>query len=207
MRTLGVFVPKRRLIIFCSCQNQNLRNPMSKNQLSFFATKADLESLLRKVETEQRLQYVLTGLFDSPITVPMLSLLNAPTVGFVGAGDPNQSPTYLVADRGMLISARPVPQRSGGVKYAVDQGVNPQTIALQPGGLFGETCLIAGQVGTVSGDAHSADLFRSFSKEIRRQFTMVKSFYIGKEAVELLDKGFRLTANAKSPALYDLKRD
>jgi len=67
--------------------------------------------------------------------------------------------------------------------------------------------LIDGQVGTISDDPHSLELFHLFRKEIRRLFTKVKEFYVGKEAGELLDKGWRLTANAKSPALYDLKRD
>lgn len=180
---------------------------MSKNQLSFFATKADLDLLLRKLESARQFQYVLTGLFDSPSTVPMQSLLDASSLGCVALGDINQSPGYLVAGREISIEVRPVPQRRGGVKYAVDQTANPKTIAFRPGGVFDETCLIAGQVGTASDDSSSLELFQSFSKEIRHQFTKIKSFYVGKEAAALLDKGWRLTANAKSPALYDLKRD
>lgn len=180
---------------------------MAKNQLSFFATKADLESLLRAVESKQQLQFLVTGLFDSPAVAPMQSLLAVRNLGRMDVGDPNHAAGYLVASRESSIEVRPVPQHRGGVKYAVDQLANPKTIAFRPGGSFGETCLIAGQAGTAYDNPSSLELFHTFSKEVRRQFTKIKSFYVGKEASELLDKGWRLTINAKSPALYDLKRD
>ena len=180
---------------------------MATNQLSFFATKADLELLLRAIESEQSLQFMTTGLFESSKVEPMQSLVSAPGLGHLFAGDHNQGACYLVASRETSIEVRPVPQRRGGIKYAVDQQANPKTIAFRPSGAFGENCLIDGQVGTIADDPDSLELFQLFSKEIRRQFTKIKGFYVGKEAGELMDKGWRLTANAKSPALYDLKPD
>lgn len=180
---------------------------MAKNQLSFFATKADLESLLRTLESKRRLQFVAAGLLDSPSVEPMQSLLAAHNLGHMDVGDANQAAGYLVASREISIEVRPVPQQRGGVKYAVDQLANPATIAFRPGGSFGEMCLIAGQVGTASDNPSSLELFQVVSKEIRHRFAKIKSFYVGKEAGELLDKGWRLTANAKSPTVYDLKRD
>lgn len=180
---------------------------MTKNQLSFFATKTDLESFLRHIESERQLQFVETGLFDLPNVEPIHSLLDAPNLGHLRAGDHNNGPCFLVAGREISIDVRPVPQHRGGTKYAVDQERNRKTIAFRPGGAFGENCLIDGQVGTISDDSSSLELFRLFRKEMRRQFRRVKEFYVGKEAGELLDEGWRLTANAKSPALYDLRRD
>ena len=179
---------------------------MVRNQHSFFAAKADLEALLRQIESERQLQFVETGLFDSPSIEPVNSLLGAPNLGYLPVGDHNQGPCYLVASREISIYARPVPQRRGGTKYAVDQEQNRKTIAFRPSGAFGDNCLIDGQVGTISDDPSSLELFQLFRKEMRRQFSKVNEFYVGKEAGELLDKGWRLTANAKSPALYDLKR-
>lgn len=180
---------------------------MPRNQLSFFATKDDLESLLRAVESEQPLQFVIAGLFDSPNIEPMESLLGVSNLGSVAVGDANHEPAYLVARRGVPIEVQPVPQRRGGVKYSLDQLANPKTIAFRTGGTFGETCLIAGQVGTASDDSGSLELFKLFSKQIRHRFTKVKSFYVGREAGKLFDNGWRLTANPKAPSLYDLKRD
>lgn len=180
---------------------------MAKNQQSFFATKADLEALLRQIEAERKLQFVESGLYDSSRIEPVNSLLGTPNLGFLPVGDHNQGPCYLVVNREISIDVRPVPQRRGGIKYAVDQEQNRKTIAFRPSGAFGEKCLIDGQVGTISDDPSSLELFHLFRRAMRLQFTKVNEFYVGKEAGELLDKGWRLTANAKSPALYDLKRD
>ena len=43
---------------------------MARNQLNFFATKADLESLFRAIESKQQLQFVEGGLFDSLTSSP-----------------------------------------------------------------------------------------------------------------------------------------
>ena len=180
---------------------------MATNQLSFFATRADLESVLRTVEAARSLQFVVAGLFDSAEIQSIHSLLKTPSLGIAEFADPNHETRYLVADRDLVIQIREVPQRRGGVKFAIDQQANPRTIGFQAGGQFGEKCLIAGQVGTVSDDQNSLELFRQFFKEFQRQFTRIKSYYIGKEAVELLKNGWRLTSNAKSPSLYDLKPD
>jgi hypothetical protein len=150
---------------------------------------------------------VVAGLFDSPNVEPQESLLGNPNLGSMTVGDANHEADYLVFTRGISIEVRPVPQRRGGIKYAVDQLANPKTIAFRPGGAFGQACLIAGQVGTASDDPNSLELFQLFSKQTRHQFAKIKSSFVGKEAGELLDKGWRLTANAKSPTLYDLKRD
>jgi hypothetical protein len=180
---------------------------MARNQQSFFATKSDLESLLRTVESEGRLQFVETGLFDSPDVRPIRSLLGVPGLGQLSVGDHNLGTCYLVADQDVSITSRAVPQRRGGMKYAVDQDGNPKTIAFRPSGTFGDNVLIDGQVGTVSDDPSSLALFHLFRNEIRRRFTRVHEFYLGKESGELLDRGWRLTANVRSPTSYDLKRD
>lgn len=176
------------------------------NQQSFFGTTTDLSSLVRAIESEQLLRYVLTGLFDVPDAISIQSLLDVPDLGRVEFGNTNQSSGYLVASRELNVELRPVPQRRGGVKYAVDQTANPNTIVFRPGGAFGESCLIAGQVGFTSNAPRALELFHLFMGSIQRQFTKVKSFYVGKEAGQLLDNGWRLTTNAKSPVLYDLKR-
>lgn len=180
---------------------------MVRNQVSFFATKADLETLLRAIESKRQVQYVVTGLFDSPRIEPIPSLLTVPDLGYLTTGDQNQATGYLVAARETSIKFEPVPQRRGGVKYAVDQLANPTTVAFRPGGAFGEKCLIAGDVGTATDDLSSLQLFRLFCDELSRQFTKIQSDYVGRDAGKLLDRGWRLTANAKSPPIYDLKRD
>ena len=66
--------------------------------------------------------------------------------------------------------------------------------------------LLAGQIGTASGDGASLRLFLAFSRIVRSQFVKVKSYWLGSEAVQLLDSGGRLAATPNAPPEYDLKR-
>lgn len=180
---------------------------MAKHQVSFFATTADLELLLRSVEATRQLHFVATGLFDSPELEALQSLLTISGLGGLDVGDINQAEGYLIAPRDHPIVARSVPQRRGGVRYAVDQVSNPATIVIRPGGSFSDQCLIASQVGTLSDDPVSLDLYRAFSSVIRRHFSKIGSYFVGPQAADLLDQGWRLTSNVKSPPIYDLSRD
>ena len=179
---------------------------MKRHQVNFFATKTDLEGLLRVAETKLELQYVRTGLFDDPAQNRVFTLDDS-NLGIAVKGDNNQEVAYLIANRAEPIQTRTIPQHGGGTKYAVDQQANPKTIVFRPGGVFHERCVIAGQAGTISDESISLMLFQIFNKEIKRQFHKIKSFYVGNEASELLDKGWRLTSSVKSPPLYDLARD
>lgn len=178
---------------------------MKRTQINFYATAADLESLLRAIQTEHDIFFVQAGLFESPIQDCRKTLLDS-NLGIATKGDSNHEDTYLISESGISIQNRTVPQHGGGIKYAIDQMINPKTLVFRPGGVFGDNIVIAGYVGTVSQDAASTSLFKLFSKEINRQFVKIKSFHVGKEAYECLKNGWRLTTGEKSPPLYDLKK-
>lgn len=180
---------------------------MGKHQTHIFATKADLEALLRAIESNRELQFVKTGLFDSPVIHCLPTLLMDPDLGVAVTGDNNHEVDYLVADRNASIEIRAVSQHDGSIKHNVgDQRHSPKTILFRPGGVFNGNCLIAGRAATISDDLVSLAIFKLFTKEIKRQFTKIQSFWVGHEAEALLDHGWRLTTSVKSPPLYDLKR-
>lgn len=168
---------------------------MKRKQIPLFATQSDLSALVREVSCNRPLEFVVGGLFDQP-TLPVLSDLE----------NPQPFMTYLVFDKGSTVVTRAVPQHSGGQKYAVDQMENPQTVAVQCGGMLDEHRLIAGQIGTVAVGKQAEEIYELFAKAIRRKFEKIKSYYVGPEAVLLLDKGVRLTPTTKSPETYDLVR-
>lgn len=178
---------------------------MKNQQVHFFATQADLKALLGVVELQRKLQFVRAGLFDESDQKREITLLDS-NLGIAVKGDKNLEVRYLVSDRATSVEIRAVPQYGGGTKFAIDQKSNPKTIIFWPGGVFGENCVIAGSAGTISDDEASLAIFKLFSKEIKRQFKKIQSFYVGKEAEGLLDKGWRLTSSLNSPPLYDLKR-
>jgi hypothetical protein len=178
---------------------------VKRQQLDFFATGSDLEPLLRAIQTSHDILFIKAGLFASPIQDCRKTLLDS-YLGIATKGDSNHEDAYLVSETGTSVTNRPVPQHSGGIKYAIDQKINPKSLVFRPGGIFGENIVIAGYVGTVSEDTSSMALFKLFSKEINRQFTKVKSFHVGKKAYEYLEQGWRLTSSEKAPSLYDLQK-
>lgn len=180
---------------------------MAEKRIQIFATKLDIVPLLWEIEEERPLQFVLSGISYSPDIEAMQSLADMPMLGNAEVGASIQLPSYLTADREALIKVRPIPQREGGTQYAVDQMANPQTIVFRPGGIYQGEILLAGAMGTISADVKSSEIFKLFTKVIRSQFTKIKSFYVGNDAMQLLRAGWRLTVNAQSPALYDLKWD
>ncbi len=179
---------------------------MASPGIQFFATREDVKEVTEIVETQRPLTYVLTGLFDEPLVDGVDSLLDIPELGIARAGDAVQCPAYLVGARSFVPAIRSVVQRRGGTKYAIDQLENPQTIIIRPGGVFAASVMIAGTLSTVSKDPASLELYRLFLAAFRRRFESIKSYRVGRNAAHLLDTGSRLTANIRSPTLYDLTR-
>ena len=179
---------------------------MAATQLQFFATRGDLEEVVRSVEAARQLAYVRAGLFDEPTVVLAESLLTIPEVGTAQGDASPKCPSYLVALRPFVPAVRSVPQRGGGTKYAIDQLENPQTIVLRPGGVLGDAVIIAGSLGTASTAPASLELYASFRAEFLASFSSIKSYRVGAQAARLLDAGARLTADVRAKPLYDLGR-
>lgn len=166
-----------------------------KNQIVIYTTQDDLSTIAMLVSAKRPLQFVIAGLFDDNGPILMSDLT-----------DSLPCSTYLAFDKGANVAVRPIPQRNGGLKYAIDQLENLHTVVLQSGGLVDGKRLIAGQIGTTSIESNSVEIYTLFAKEVRRKFEKIKSYYVGPEAGLFLDGGGRLTPTAKSPETYDLRR-
>jgi hypothetical protein len=171
----------------------------------FYATRVDLEPGLRAFEAATPVTYVRAGYFDSaePRRVASaldLSLGNAPT------GAMMTEERYLVLPPGAALQVRPVPQRSGGTRFAIDQLLNPDSVVCCFGGVHGERVLISGEISTIAASEASRALFKSIARSLLRRFEHVGSYWVGCEARKMLDAGSRLTFSVKSPVEYDLRR-
>ena len=178
---------------------------MATKQRHFFATKDDLLPVFAAFEAKESVKYVLTGLHRSPDLTVYQSGREIATLG-LPAPHPNAGGgyNYLVALRDDTVEIRPCPQNSGGIRYAVDQLVNPRTIAVLHGGLFGPRVLLYGRVGTVSDDPVALRLYRRFSGALTKNFRRIRAFWVGPGAAEMLASGCRLTIGADSPTEVDL---
>lgn len=171
----------------------------------FYATAADLLPVFERVENNLEVAYNLTGLFESSLLTPFFRGVELPTLRLPAPG-PNAiaGPSYLVTLKVAPVNVREVKQNRGGVCFALDQLINPDSILFQHGGSFGSNVLLHGRVGTVSKTPTAAKLQRAYFSAISKSFRHIKAFWVGAEAEGLLVAGHRLTIGANSPPEYDL---
>jgi hypothetical protein len=171
----------------------------------FFLTLDDIEQVLRDIETSIDIRYYKTGLFDNKSVPVYDSLFDTPDLGTTISGDWNRIDNYLILKRSIPINIREVPQRTGEIKFAVDQLTNPKSIELKLGGIYQkkENVIVAGRVSTISDVEDSKELYKLFTNKIKKGFEKIGTFYVGKKALEKLKSGWRLVTNEKSPKEYD----
>jgi len=178
---------------------------MHKNQISFFATRNDLLSLLSDVDSSTPFEFSHQDV--DGLVVVNDSADDLENLGVMLVGDQNAGQNYFLIDPGERPATRLVEQRNGKVRIIFDQRSYPKSVMLRSGGLLdGSNTIIAGQIGTVSDNLWSISLFKTFHLSVKKRFAKIKSYYVGNEAATMLDNGYRLTTNIKSPIEYDLHR-
>jgi hypothetical protein len=180
---------------------------MTKKQLSFYATKSDLLNALGTAASKVQFCYACASPLkgDAPVLYEAGEAI--PDFSTALYGDLNKENFCLLISADVDPKTRIVEQRNGDIKYFFDQLSHPESVVLKPGGVMKDSeCIIAGQIGSISQDQWSDALYKAVSASLRKQFTKIKSFYVGQEALEKFDHGFRLTSNIKSPKEYDLHR-
>lgn len=179
---------------------------MPAKQTSFFATYDDIGRVLQQFETEKHVMYVLAGLFDigTPQIFETYRTINSLSVSV--DGDANRTPGYLVVTDPNQIVVREVPQKIGGNKFAVDQSLIPDSLYFQSGGVFSNKIIVPGRIGVAHQTPISRTLYGIFKKIIVKNFSKVKSYYVGPEAYALWQNGMRLGLSLKASTDIDLKQ-
>ena len=180
---------------------------LRSRSIHYFAARTDLEAIFAIVEAKRPLQYVRAGMFDTPESVILSSGLQIPHLGLAPSGINVAEPFWLVTNANVNVQIKSVPQRRGGIRYGIDPGLNPESVVLWAGGVFENSAVIAGRIGTGVINPVSMELLNLFVRPIRRQFERIKSFYVGPEAERLFNAGYRLTTSVRSPKFGDLSRD
>ncbi len=171
----------------------------------FYATAKDLALVLSTLESQKELEYTQTGQFETNKPRTYGSYTKIPNFGVASHPTAIANPSYLVSLRGTPIRARRIIQNTGKHRFAFDQQLNEDTVALWPGGRYGSDIILDGMIGTISDTAASISLYKSMLKALREHFDRVEEFFVGPEALQLGKAGFRLTAAASSPSEFDFK--
>jgi hypothetical protein len=171
----------------------------------FFCAREDLELLFSDVETGCKLVYAEAGVFQEPAVRTFSSGAALPNLGTALSGATHDEPTYLVALAGYSFRVQSILRREGGTLHAVDQMWNPAAMALKLGGVYESGCLIAGELNT-NFETESIRVYVRFSEHLREQCHRVRAFWVGQQAMQLWDSGYRLTIGIHASKALDLKR-
>lgn len=152
-------------------------------------------------------RYAVCGLLHGPIFQQYQSLLQFAGLGTNTTGDHVSGPTLLVVPKNIEITVEPVPQLGGGIRYALDQKPNQESIVFSPGGLYGDNVLICGHIGTIWDNPVALTLYKTFVRSLTRGFVKIGSYRVGPEAEHFMDRGYRMvTIGISSPQEYDLRK-
>lgn len=168
---------------------------MARHQIPFFATVDEIIALSVRITSIKAYDFYEAGLFDTRVNPKLAELTEMK--GFK---------SYLLVEAGCNITPREVSQRSGGVKYAFDQLLNPASAVIAIGGLYDENHLIASQIGSATEAPEGIALIKLFRKMLEGSTERIKSYYVSQQAAKMLDAGARLSAAPKGMLEYDLKR-
>lgn len=171
----------------------------------FFATASDLLPGLKRFEQQESVQYVLTGLHDCRTPEVYASGAAIPNLGQAPSGHAISEPTFLVLRRTTTLVIREVPQQLGGVKFAIDQLLNPDSTVFWPGGLFARDALISGRIATNGMTDAARQLQQVMIRTVTKGFRKVRAFWLGPEAALMWESGARLTMAVQMPPDYDLR--
>ena len=173
----------------------------------FFTTFLDIKPILEKFESAADIQYFQAGLFDNQNLKHFNSMIEKSDLGFVQKGDWNYIDRFLIIRKNDLLNIRSIPQKKGGIKYAIDSLANPKSATIKIGGIYKDNILIPGSMGIVSENDFSQYLYKEFSSLIKKECKKIEEFYVGKESEDKLKKGWRLVTNELLSEGFDLKNE
>lgn len=170
--------------------------------VNFYATQNDLLDLLMDLESKRDICYAEAGMFDNDRVIVYRKAFDIPNLSIVDVS--RNSRMILVGNADINFLPQTVPQRRGGVKFALDQEENPDTLLLLPGGQIDSQTVAAGRFGTCTGSAISSILFRELRGVAMQKWNKIKLYVVGPQAEKILDAGGKLTPGLRPE--YDLRR-
>ncbi len=168
-------------------------------QIPFFALKNDLLAVVETVEHGRPLKYVRTGQFDCPESDSFGAGAEIPGLGTASADSSVNNQSFLVTNGELPVNWRRITTNTGVQRYCLDQLANPESITFTPSGRLDEGVVISGRVGTASDSPIAQELMRRFRAAFKKHFTKVRAYWVGPEALALLQAGKRLADATQSP--------
>jgi hypothetical protein len=174
-------------------------------QCHFYSTRDDLLAVTERVERSLPIKYIRFGHVTELPPETFKSAAQIPNLGAATHESAVGCEKFLVADSLLAIRSRQLNTLAGVNRFTIDQLHNPNTVVLNPGGLWKGEILLHGNVAAAHNTEVSSSLMKLFRSAIKSEFKRVRAFWVGPQALEMLKCGKRLTLAEQSPREYDLK--
>ncbi len=177
---------------------------MRGRSVRFYATRTDIEPVLREVEAKIPVVYVEAGLFTDAEAQVFSTGLDLPDLGQCHSPESVQGRSWFMIPADQEPRRRIVPQRRGGVRYSMDPQQCPMFVVFRPGGVHQDRAIIEGSATTGAQDDFSLALMKCFALAVKRWFQRSGAAgWLGTEAAQLGRTGWRLTQDLRDPPERD----
>ncbi|WNJ17193.1 hypothetical protein [Pontibacter sp. G13] len=166
-------------------------------QVIFYLRISDLINGLELINSAKSFVLVTAGLRD--YALPEFHEINE--IKSVTTGDWNLNHKYLLVPSKDSVNIRNVPQKKGGIKYAIDLKENREACVLIPSGIWQSDNVIAGKIGILEKSDFNESILGSFESFLKNNHLRKKGIYVSSS----LSKGLRLVTSISQPTVYDLK--
>lgn len=166
--------------------------------VELFATRSDLLGVFLSVEGKRPLKYVSPDMRETEEREVFYSVSVIPALGIAKYGINVREARFLVLPRDLRIVVTPVEQYSGETLHKVDPRDHPGSVTLHCSGVYNDETLISGTIETARTDQVAVETMKDLRREIKKQFTRVREYWFGPEALLLYHQGMRATQDIRS---------
>jgi hypothetical protein len=176
-------------------------------RILFYATPTDIKDMLARFECIFPVEYIPFGPSAARTVSPYTNSSEIKNLGKADHDQTSACASYLVYPVGTKIIPVSFTQENGNTIYSWTQLNNEDTVVFRPAGLWTDGICIYGEISTIHDSFNSKRLMKIFQKQFSISFEKVKSFWLGREANEMLMSGKRLTMAVQSPLEYNLSAE
>lgn len=174
-------------------------------RIFFFATPTDIMPVLVRLEANGPLKFVETGSLTDPNRAVYLESSEIPEPGMATHETGSASKHYMVSHRDTKNRMNEFVDDSGQRRWNLFNGDNEETVILTIAGRWNDM-LLPGLMDTLHETPVAQQLMKWFLAALKAEgFTKVDLYWMGKEALEMLKAGKRLSQAEQSPPEFGLK--
>ncbi|MDH7973310.1 hypothetical protein QH494_14060 [Sphingomonas sp. AR_OL41] len=176
-------------------------------RILFFATPADISPVLQHFEANAPLKFVEMGTLTTPNRAIYLESALIPNPGIATHETGSLSRGYMVSYQGTKNHMDSSVTRKGERRWNLFNSDNEETVILSLAGFWKTGTLLPGIMDTLHQTPAAQQLMKWFLAALKQEgFTKIDLWWLGREALEMLKAGKRLTKTAEqSPPEFDLK--